>query len=380
MSNETPNAYVVAHNIYTPLGRTTIDNVEALKAGKSGVERRVDETLSATPIYASMFDQDEHFINDTSNTYTRFERLLIASVQDTLSRTDIDVAAPDTIFIVSSTKGNIGLLETEEHTPELNTRISLATSAQLVASYFGGTVAPIVVSNACISGVLAIVTAMRSLRAGKYQNVIVTGADLVSRFVASGFSSFKALSDGVCRPFDRDRTGLNLGEGAGTIILSSNDRYQGNFKVLGGGISNDANHISGPSRTGQELAHAITQAMADAGKRSEDIGMISAHGTATPYNDEMEAAAITLAGLSQVPLNSLKANYGHTLGAAGLIESIASLEAIQQGVILPTVGYEHLGVTHPVKVSAHTETLQADTFLKTASGFGGCNGAVIFGK
>jgi 3-oxoacyl-[acyl-carrier-protein] synthase-1 len=171
-----------------------------------------------------------------------------------------------------------------------------------------------------------------------------------------------------------------LGEGAGTIILSTQKKYEQNIKVLGGSVSNDANHISGPSRTGEELAYAIKKAMQDAELTVKDIDFISAHGTATLYNDEMEASAIGLAGLQSAPLNSLKGYYGHTLGAAGLIEAIISLQSLKEGLVLPTPGFEELGVSSPVNVIASPLQIKANSFLKTASGFGGCNAAVIFGK
>jgi 3-oxoacyl-[acyl-carrier-protein] synthase-1 len=142
-------------------------------------------------------------------------------------------------------------------------------------------------------------------------------------------------------------------------------KYGDNIKVLGGSVSNDANHISGPSRTGEELAFAINSALKDAGKQASDIDFISAHGTATVFNDEMEANAITIAGLQNVPLNSLKGNYGHTLGAAGLIESIISIQSLKQGLVLPTYGYQENGVTNAVNVcSSAIQILMLKILLK----------------
>ena len=262
--------------------------------------------------------------------------MLIASIDVALQDGGIIIGDEKTVLILSSTKGNIGLLETEANTPELKDRISLSASAKLIAEHFGFKSQPVIISNACISGVLAIITGMRLLRTGKYENAVIVGADVISKFIVSGFQSFQALSKEVCKPFDQSRDGLNLGEGAGTVILSTRKEYDQNIKVLGGSVSNDANHISGPSRTGEELAFAINNALKDAGKQAADIDFISAHGTATVFNDEMEANAITIAGLQHVPLNSLKGNYGHTLGAAGLIESIIAKQSLKQGVVLPT--------------------------------------------
>ncbi len=375
-----PDVFVVADNVFSPLGKTTAENFEQLKNNNFAVREHHDPAISAQPFYASLFDPDEVFIKNGEQHYTKFEQLLIASISDALNNGGIDAKGENTVLIISSTKGNIALLETEQNSPELQKRIALSTSAKLVAEYFGFVHQPIIISNACVSGVMGIITGMRLLRSGRYGNAVIAGADVISKFIMSGFQSFQALSPRICRPFDQSRDGLNLGEGAATIILSTKKKYEHSIKVLGGAVSNDANHISGPSRTGQELSYAIDQALKDAKLSSSDMDFISAHGTATIYNDEMEANAIVLSGLQAVPLNSLKGYYGHTLGAAGLIESVISLESLRQDMILPTPGFEEASVTQKVSVIASPMNIKANHFLKTASGFGGCNAAVVFGK
>jgi 3-oxoacyl-[acyl-carrier-protein] synthase-1 len=374
-----PDVFVVADNVLSPLGKTTAENFSKLKEDNSGVKLHHDNNISANPFYASLFDKNERFINGT-NTYTKFEQLLIASITDALKNSGIDVANKKTVLIVSTTKGNIGLLETEAFSEVLKKRIALPFSAKLVTEYFGFINQPIVISNACISGVLGIITGMRLLRSGQYENAIIVGADVISKFIVSGFESFQALSPNLCKPFDRSRDGLNLGEGAATIILSTNKKYSENIKVKGGAVSNDANHISGPSRTGEELAQAIKNAMNDAAISVKEVDFISAHGTATVYNDEMEANAFTLSGLQNIPLNSLKGYYGHTLGAAGLIESVISIQSLKENLVLPTLGFKKNGVTNSLNVLASPIAVKANNFLKTASGFGGCNAAVVFGR
>jgi 3-oxoacyl-[acyl-carrier-protein] synthase-1 len=374
------DVFVVADNVFSPIGKTTTENFDQLKQNITGVKRHHIPAISSQPFYASLFDQHEKFIQNEKDHYTKFEQLLISSIEDALKDSGINAQDKKTALIISSTKGNIALLETEKNNRELQRRISLSTSAKLVAEYFGFPNQPVVISNACVSGVMAIIAGMRLLRTGQYENAVIAGADVISRFIMSGFESFQALSLQICRPFDKSRDGLNLGEGAGTIILSIHKQYEHNPKVLGGAISNDANHISGPSRTGQELSYAITQALQDAGISAVEIDFISAHGTATVYNDEMEANAIALSGLQSVPLNSLKGYYGHTLGAAGLIESIISLQSLKQSIVLPTPGFTEIGVTQPVNVLATPLNKKTSHFLKTASGFGGCNAAVVFGK
>ncbi len=164
-------------------------------------------------------------------------------------------------------------------------------------------------------------------------------------------------------------------------MLTSNEnllnKTEKKIKVKGGSVSNDANHISGPSRTGEELALAVNKALAEAGT-GKQIDFISAHGTATAFNDEMEAKAFSVCGLENVQLNSMKGFFGHTLGAAGVIESVVTLESMKRNVLVPSLGYENSGVSMPLNIIRQTEKKEINTSLKTASGFGGCNAAVVF--
>lgn len=375
------DVFVVSDNILSPIGLTAAGNFELFKQSVSGIKKQENALLSEHPFYASLFNDGEGFFKEpATQTYTKFEKLLIASINDALQKTDINTGDKKTVLIISSTKGNISLLETAAYNNDLKDRISLQTSAKLVAEYFGFANKPIVISNACISGLLAIITGMRLIQSGQYQHAVIAGADVISKFILSGFQSFQAISNEPCKPFDAGRNGINLGEGAGTIILSSDKKKEQVITISGGSVSNDANHISGPSRTGEELNFAIAKAMKDADVATSAIDFISAHGTATLYNDEMEANAITLAGLQQVPVNSLKGYFGHTLGAAGIIESIVSVYSLQQNTVLPTLGFKNMGVTKPINVCTTLHTAPLQNCLKTASGFGGCNAAIVISK
>jgi 3-oxoacyl-[acyl-carrier-protein] synthase-1 len=303
--------------------------------------------------------------------------MVIASVAAVLKDTGCSLSDPRTGFIVSTTKGNIELLEQHVTGPLPLQEMQLFHTAKKIGAYFKAANEPIVISSACISGLVAILTGSRLVASGKYDKVVVTGADAFTRFVLSGFQSFQAVSAQPCQPFDANRSGVTLGEGAATVILS-NRPVGAKFLLGNGGISNDANHISGPSRTGQELAAVMKLAVEGSGLTPANIGFVSAHGTATLYNDEMEAKALHHAGLAETPVNSLKGYYGHTLGAAGLIEAIVSMQAASEGVILPTKGFETLGVTMPVRVSNELQHKKVNHFLKTVSGFGGCNAAMVF--
>jgi 3-oxoacyl-[acyl-carrier-protein] synthase I len=375
------DVFVIADNIFSPLGSTSAENFMQLKQAVSGIKKQDNAGMSEKPFYAALFNNENQLAStSTKDHYTRFEKILIASVSNAIKDSSADITGNKTVLIISSTKGNVSLLETESYNEVLRNRMALHTSASLVAKHFNFAHIPVVISNACISGLLAILTGMRLIQSGQYQNAVVVGADVISKFVLSGFQSFNAVSDEICKPFDAARNGINLGEGAATVILSANKKNTEDVKIAGGSTSNDANHISGPSRTGQELHYAIENALKRANLPAQAIDFISAHGTATVFNDEMEAKAITLSNLQNAPVNSLKGYYGHTLGAAGVIESVISIHSLKQNVVIPTLGFKNMGVTKPVNVCTRLHEAPLKNFLKTASGFGGCNAALIFSK
>ncbi len=373
--------FICSDNIFSPIGFTTADNFQLVKKRISGIKKYENSEMSEQLFYASLFNDIGDIIkNNSGQTYTKFEKLLIASISDALKNTAVLPNDKKTILIISSTKGNISLQETETVDASLKKRMTLHASSKLVADYFQFANEPVVISNACISGLLAMITGMRMIRSGQYDHAVIAGADVISKFVLSGFQAFQAVSAEPCKPFDEARNGINLGEGAATMILSAHKDHSYGVKLLSGSVSNDANHISGPSRTGEELHQAIQKAMNDAGLSSKDIDLISAHGTATIYNDEMEAKAFTLAALQRVPVNSLKGYYGHTLGAAGLIESIISIHSLKENLVIPTLGFNKIGVSTPVNVNDTLKEIPLMHCLKTASGFGGCNAALLISK
>jgi 3-oxoacyl-[acyl-carrier-protein] synthase-1 len=378
------DVFISSDNIITSLGFSTGENAANMLADNTGIQLTENERIAPTPFYASLINSaqlsDRFSTFDDPDKFTRFEQLAICSLKDALSGTEIDFTDSKTLFILSTTKGNIDLLEKENELKFGREKIYLWNTAQLLQTYFKFRNEPVVVSNACISGVQAIITGARLIRANLYENVVINGTDIITEFVLSGFNSFQSLSTGPCRPFDKTRNGLSLGEGSGTIILTSKPVMSAgtNYILVGEGFStNDANHISGPSRTGEGLFIAINRLLK---KSPLNVDYISAHGTATLYNDEMESIAITRAGLQSLPINSFKGYWGHTLGAAGIIESIMGIWSINNSVILNTKGYNISGVTNPIFIINKPVQKEINTCLKIASGFGGCNAALIFYK
>ncbi|MBN2813793.1 MAG: hypothetical protein JXQ80_06925 [Bacteroidales bacterium] len=378
------DVYIVSDNIVSSLGFTTDENMDLLRLGQTGIKQHHDDRISPAPFWASMVNSEilaRRFadISDPPR-YTYFEQMVIVSLRQAMVQAELDLTTDRTLLILSTTKGNIDVLNPNLAGEKGIERAYLWQTAQLLQYFFGFRLKPMVVSNACISGVLALIIGSRLIRAGEFDHVVIAGADIVSEFVLSGFNSFMSLCTGPCKPFDKERQGLSLGEAAGTIVLS-NDKELANKKdkvVVGPGFSsNDANHISGPSRTGEGLYIAIKRTLQ---QTTQKVDYISAHGTATPYNDEMESIAISRAGLQDVPVNSLKGYWGHTLGAAGVIEAIAAVHSMYGNVLIKTVGYNTMGVTHPINIIDKNRETKINTCLKIASGFGGCNASVLLYK
>lgn len=373
------NVYITDTNCVTPLGFDTVSNWEALIKGNSGIQLQ-EKIGMLESFYASIVDSEkleEAFstISDEAH-FTKLEKMLLLVLKPLIDKHKI---TDRTAFIFSTTKGNIGLLEDENSSIE---SAHLSALAKKISRFFGFTTEPIVVSNACVSGVLAIAVAKRMIQSGVYDDAFVVAGDEVSEFVLSGFNSFQAMSDLPCKPYDKDRNGVTLGEATAAVFITSNENnvQKGAIKIIGDGAINDANHISGPSRTGEGLFRSIESTFKESGLETEKLSYISAHGTATLYNDEMEAVAFTRLGLENVPVNSLKGFYGHTLGASGLLETVIAIESARKNQLIDSKGCAEMGTTHPINIIKENAAQEINYFLKTASGFGGCNTAVLFEK
>ena len=381
----------LADNIISPLGVGTQANYRAVKAGLSALKAYPATGLLPEGYFASLFDDK-----------ASFEDRCIACAEPAIKEAGIDPASDRVLFIISTTKANIELLDGASAGSATVIagcdRQSPAAAALQVSRWFGNPNTPVVVSNACISGLAAQIEALRAIESGRCDYAVVIGADVVGRFVISGFQSLKALSPEQCRPFDADRCGLNLGEAAACIIYGAevpsspsapqDDRKEASqddrvWCAVSGAICNDANHISGPSRTGEGSYRALMAALGIPDQvGNDDIAFINVHGTSTLYNDEMESIAIDRAGLADVPVNTLKGYFGHTLGAAGVLETILSMAAVEDGTVLGTRGFEKLGVSRPLRLSSQNSPIEGgkQSFVKLLSGFGGVNAAMLFSR
>ncbi len=375
--------YLSYNNIFSSLGFDSESVVENISKGVSGLDRYEDASLLPEPFCASLISskkiEDEfNKIGDASK-FTKLEQMMILSLKKVVDASNTPLNEKVGL-VISTTKGNIDILEEDSNFSE--SRAYLSELGKIIQNFFGFKNEPIVLSNACVSGVMAISVAKRFISEGKYDHVFITSGDLVTKFILSGFNSFQALSAEPCKPYDKNRIGINLGEVAASVLVTSSTE---NFpkeamEILGDATRNDANHISGPSRTGEGLFRSVKAALNEANITSGEIDYISAHGTATPFNDEMEAIAFSRLGMEHVPLNSLKGFFGHTLGASGLLETIVGMHSMEKNILFSSKGFSELGVSKNINIIKRNIPTNLHTFLKTASGFGGCNTAVILKK
>lgn len=370
--------YIIADNILSPLGETTEQNYNAVLNGKSALGLYSHKWNLPNPFCASLFTE-EQIKRIKKEELTHFESMVLFSIKQAIAQIQIDISSPRVVMVLSTTKGNVEILGDNKY--DFQTELP-GKSAQKIASILGMTSSPIVVCNACISGVSAIILASRLIESNAYDYVIVCGADSQGPFVISGFQSLMALSDTVCKPFDMERTGLNLGEAAATIILSNHpkDEYTlGNsWCIENGVIRNDSYHISAPSKNGQG-AYLALRSLVDK-NASDEVAFINAHGTATMFNDQMESVAIERSGLSNIPVNAYKGYYGHTMGAAGVLETILSMKALSHNMIIGTKEFNELGVSGKINVLPKSVESNGKKFIKMISGFGGCNASMLVSK
>ncbi len=255
--------------------------------------------------------------------------------------------------------------------------------AQYLAELEGITGPVSTVSAACASGTVALVQAALRIMSGEVPAMLVVGIDILSEFVLAGFGSLQALSGSVCRPFDRRRDGLALGEGAAAMLLAgggSPDRNgtEGKILVQGWGIACDAVHITAPARDARGLVAAIKMATSGG---TVPVGAINAHGTGTVFNDAMEICAFETLWPDddrRPPFHSIKGATGHCLGAAGIIEACMAAMSLEKGEIPPTVGLE---APEPGAVPVSGDgplALEYPSVLTCNSGFGGINAALLF--
>jgi len=362
--------YISYGTLISALGIGIAKNFRALNLNFSGIKKVENVGYQNENLYLGKIDA-----LDKGKRTSRFDQLLRISIRDLYKRYRPEVFAnPKTLFIVSSTKGNIDDLSTD----------IFASTRRIIAEFTQNPNEVVVVCNACISGVVAVNVAADYLRFSDFETVVVIGIDVLSDFVMFGFQSLFALADAPARPFDKYRNGLSLGEACAIVVLTQsyasikNRRFA--VEYIAGSSANDAHHISAPSPMGEGLRLSIQKTLKGANLSASDIDFVSAHGTGTIYNDEMESVAFHRSKLHQVPTNSFKGFFGHTLGASGVAELIACMLSIEHRILFQSKGFRFLGTKKRLNIVRKSTPAKIQTVLKTASGFGGGNASLIIQK
>ena len=367
---------ILSTNITSPLGLTTEENYAAVKRGETSL-RQVDGCLGVPGHFCVGIFTEAQRAGLQRKGFSWFESLVLHSVTDALARSSVDPSSPRTIFVLGTSTAGIDELG---DVPEKDRNyLAPGVAVKKIADQLGFVHTPVTVSNACISGATAQMLADRLIASGYYDTAVVCGVDIVSAFVLAGFESLKALSPTACRPFDIERLGLNIGECAATVVLTKDLQADaGSWYIADGCLNNDAYHVSAPIPSGDGVCRAIRKILSPEVKSA--LACVAAHGTATMFNDQMESKAIENAGLGDLTTTTIKPHYGHTFGASGIVESIIMMCSLDEGLILPTLGFEEMGVSGKIRICSQPEHTDKRSFIKLQSGFGSCNGAMIYAK
>jgi 3-oxoacyl-[acyl-carrier-protein] synthase II len=374
---DTKQVYITHVETVTSLGYTLDELWQGLLAGHTAIKpvRRFPITNYKAGVAACIPDL-----------MSRDEKSMIHSLLNRLLK-NLGPVPPDTFPITATTKAGIDNLERIRRGAKADPNDILPFSIWNILSQRLRLKTPgIHINAACASSTIALARGAALIASGLRDVVLVCAIDLLTEFVFSGFSSLGALSPNPCMPFDRERDGLSLGEGAAALLLMNPIRARKEnrpclAKIKGWGAANDAAHVTAPSRNGTGLILAISQAINRANLKPEEISAVCAHGTGTVYNDMMELTAFhQVFGKREIPIFSIKGAIGHTMGAAGGLEAAVGVKSLSAKIVPPTIGFLNPEDGAEDRVSRDVREISGDYLLSTNSGFGGINAVIILEK
>ena len=396
----------------TPVGNNVNDMWEAVKAGKCGISKitHFNTENSAVKLAGEVKGFDAESIVDKAELRKMddFTIYALAAADEAVKDSAIDFGKEDTLrcgVILSSGIGGLTTIQREclrgeskgydRVSPHFVPMSITNMAAGHVAIRFGLHGMCTCVVTACASGTNAVGDALRQIRDG-YQDVIVCGGaeSCITDFGIGGFTSMKALSEShdpkrASIPFDKERNGFVMGEGAGMLVLEELEHAKARgahiyCEMVGYGVSCDAYHMTAPAPEGIGGAKAMINALQDASLEANQIDYINAHGTSTPMNDKLETAAIKKAFKNhahKVAVSSTKGNTGHCLGAAGGIEGVLCVKALEDNFIPATINYQNFDEECDLDIVANHGRKQVLNYVMSNSlGFGGHNASIIFKK
>ncbi|MET2985341.1 beta-ketoacyl-[acyl-carrier-protein] synthase family protein [Aureibaculum conchae] len=391
---------ITGMGIISSIGNSVEENLNALLESKHGISKisniktRHKDEIKVGEIKLTNDELLEQLNLSESNNYSRTAMLGVIAAKEAIKNAHItDIRDCRTGLISATSVGGMDMtekyyyeyLEDETHRKYIEGHNG-GDATQKIAEQLGITDFATTISTACSSSANAIMLGVRMIKAGKLDRVVVGGADCLSKFTINGFKTLMILSDTYCKPFDKDRTGLNLGEAAAFLVLESDEIVaKHNKKVLayvsGYGNANDAFHQTASSENGEGATLAMQKAFKTSGLEPRQIDYINAHGTATPNNDLSESIAIQRVFGSDVPdLSSTKAFTGHTLAAAGAIEAVYAVLAMQHNAVFPNLNYTNAIEETGIVPITEVKEKNINHVLSNSFGFGGNCSTVIFSK
>lgn len=387
--------YVTGIGVVSGIGCGVEENLHSLRTSKPGIGK---VTLFPTALDVP--------VSEVKHTNDTMKQLLALSVKKTYSRTallgmiaaaeavedaKVDLTSTRVGLISSTSVGGMDLSEQfytgfrkDNRKGRLRNIFShdCGASTEQIAAYLGVKGYITTISTACSSAANAIMLGARLIKQGYLDTAIVGGTDALCRFTLNGFHSLLILDKEHCRPFDASRAGLNLGEGAGYLVLQSEQSLSKNAycELTGYANANEAFHQTGSSPDGDGPFLSMSQAISMSGVSAEEIDYINVHGTGTPSNDVSESKAILRIFGSRIPaFSSVKAFIGHTLGASEGIEAVYSVLSVHRGMVYPNLNFRNpMEETELYPVTTFREGLNIRHVLSNSFGFGGNNSSLLF--
>ncbi|WP_257668359.1 beta-ketoacyl-[acyl-carrier-protein] synthase family protein [Parapedobacter tibetensis] len=401
MTNRSPIA-ITGMGAISAIGQDVAANLNSLQQSKHGIGPITHlETFHRDRLLVGEISMNNAALYDRlgiprTEAYTRSTLLALVAAKEAIDAAGIDLGSPLRTGIISAiTVGGMDAteqyyddyLDSDTHRHFIPTH-PCGYSTEQLADYFGINGFVTTISTACSSAANAIMLGARMIKAGLLDQAIVGGTDCLSKFTINGFNSLMIYTDGHCRPFDENRNGLNLGEAAAFIVLESPKLVEERKKqpiayLTGYGNANDAYHQTASSDDGEGAYLAMKQALEIAGLTAEDIDYVNAHGTATPNNDFAEGHALLriFGSMDNLPdFSSTKAFTGHTLAAAGAIEAIFSVLALQHQLVFPNLNFSQPITSLGIVPQTNLKSKRISHVLSNSFGFGGNCSALIFSK
>lgn len=391
---------ITGMGILSAIGNSVQENRRALLSSKSGlgtlknIDSNHKNAIKVGEVSLTNSEIVKRLNLPEKNNFTRTALLGTLAAKEAMQQAKVsNYSDYKTGFISATTVGGMDMTENHWNQFASNSEVqkyisshNAGDSTEKIADYFGITDYVTTISTACSSAANAIMLGARLLKAGKLDQVIVGGTDALSKFTINGFKSLMILSESNCKPFDANRSGLNLGEAAAYLVLESNKVVaEQNKKVLayvsGYGNANDAFHQTASSKTGEGAFLAMEKALKTATLNATQISYINAHGTATQNNDLSESVALQRVFKEMVPsFSSTKPFTGHTLAAAGAVEAIFSIIAIQENKVFANLGFQNQMPETGLCPVTQLENKEINHVLSNSFGFGGNCTSLIFSR